>query len=413
MSLKYYDKNIQALSDQYNKYIYPKPCENIHEEWIKVNRFQLCDPNYLWHKIWPEKEYSRKPLRILIAGCGSDQAAIIAKCNPIHEFVGIDLSKNSLAHQKKLIDDSKINNLKLICDDFRKVKFNSKFDYIISSGVIHHLENVDSALSYFNENLKDDGAVFLMVYGDQQSAGINNIKKVFKSLNFSQNQESIESIRKIIFKLKEHHPAKIFASLYSDINNDSGVVDTFLHPEENFFNIKSLINILKRNNLIIKNFADSRIAPLSKYFIDNKNLLEKISSLDLEDRLELAQIINWNDRKINIICTKNQNIKSSYLYNKIDLDKIYLFKTVNIEYQFSEKSLKIIDKENASNFELKNNNINWEKILNGQKKLSESTANLKENEKKILYKNIHFLLENYVLDYSFFKITDYNKYYAK
>lgn len=413
MNLKYFDENIQALSDQYNKYIYPKPCENINEEWIKVNRFQLCDPNYLWHKIWPEKEYSRKALKILIAGCGSDQAAIIAKCNPIHEFVGIDLSKNSLAHQKKLIDNNNIKNLKLICDDFRKVKFNSKFDYIISSGVIHHLENIDSALSYFYENLKDDGAVFLMVYGDQQSAGINNIKKVFRSLNFSHNQDSIESIRKIIFKLKEHHPAKIFANLYSDMNNDSGIVDTFMHPEENFFNIKNFMKILKRNNLIIKNFADSRIAPLSKYFIDNKNLLEKISSLDLEDRLELAQIINWNDRKMNIICTKSQNIKNSYLYNMIDLDKIYLFKTVNIEYQFSEKSLKIVDKENASNFELKNNNINWKKILNGQKKLSKITANLGENEKKILYKNIHFLLENYVLDYSFFKITDYNKYYAK
>ena len=413
MNLKYFDENIQALSDQYNKYIYPKPCENINEEWIKVNRFQLCDPNYLWHKIWPEKEYSRKALRILIAGCGSDQAAIIAKCNPIHEFVGIDLSKNSLAHQKKLIDNNNINNLKLICDDFRKVKFNSKFDYIISSGVIHHLENIDSALSYFYENLKDDGAVFLMVYGDQQSAGINNIKKVFRSLDFSHNQDSIENIRKIIYKLKEHHPAKIFANLYSDMNNDSGIVDTFMHPEENFFNIKNFMKILKRNNLIIKNFADSRIAPLSKYFIDNKNLLKKISSLDLEDRLELAQIINWNDRKMNIICTKNQNIKNSYLYNKIDLDKIYLFRTINIEYQFSEKSLKIIDKENASNFELKNNNINWKKILNGQKKLSEITANLGENEKKILYKSIHFLLENYVLDYSFFKITDYNKYYAK
>ena len=110
MNLKYFDKNIQALSDQYNKYIYPKPCENINKEWIKVNRFQLCDPNYLWHKIWPEKEYSRKALRILIAGCGSDQAAIIAKCNPIHEFVGIDLSKNSLVHQKKLIDN---NNIKI------------------------------------------------------------------------------------------------------------------------------------------------------------------------------------------------------------------------------------------------------------------------------------------------------------
>ena len=58
-------------------------------------------------------------------------------------------------------------------------------------------------------------------------------------------------------------------------------------------------------------------------------------------------------------------------------------------------------------------NIDWKTLLNGQKNLSEITKNLKSNEKENLYKNIHFLLENYVLDYSFFKIENYNKYYTK
>ena len=93
-------KNIEKLKSQYSKYIYPKPCENIEKEYIKVNRYQECDPNYHWHKLWPEKKYERKKLNILVAGCGSDQAAILAKCNPIHNFTGIDISAASLTHQK-------------------------------------------------------------------------------------------------------------------------------------------------------------------------------------------------------------------------------------------------------------------------------------------------------------------------
>ena len=88
--------NIKKLTNQYNNYIYPKPCEGIETEWIQKNRYQTCDPNYHWHKLWPEYPYSRKKMNILVAGCGSDQAAILAKCNPIHNFIGIDLSEESL-----------------------------------------------------------------------------------------------------------------------------------------------------------------------------------------------------------------------------------------------------------------------------------------------------------------------------
>ena len=60
------NKNISELTEQYNNYIYPKPTENLSEEWIKKNRFQICDPNYCWHRLWPEKPYNTKRLDILM-----------------------------------------------------------------------------------------------------------------------------------------------------------------------------------------------------------------------------------------------------------------------------------------------------------------------------------------------------------
>ena len=119
--------NIKKLTDQYNNYIYPRPCEDIEKEWLSKKMFRNNDPNYQWHKLWPEYPYSRDKMNILVAGCGSDEAAILAKCNPIHNFIGIDLSENSLNHQKKLIKKHRIKNLQLICDDFRSQKFETKF----------------------------------------------------------------------------------------------------------------------------------------------------------------------------------------------------------------------------------------------------------------------------------------------
>ena len=405
--------NIKKLTNQYNNYIYPKPCEDIEIEWIQKNRYQTCDPNYHWHKLWPEYPYSRKKMNILVAGCGSDQAAILAKCNPIHNFIGIDLSEESLKHQKKLVKKHQIKNLKLICDDFRNQKFGSKFDYIISSGVTHHLDNPSSALKFFDENLSENGVLYLMVYGNQQSEGIKELKNVFRKLKFSQNQESIKNIKNLLPKLNIDHPSKIFLKYFNDHNYDAGVVDIFLHPKEKFYSIKELINELGLNNFVIKNFVDGKVGAVTKYFYDNPELLANFNKLSIEDRLDIAQILNWQDRKIDVVCSKTSNKKFSKIYNKLKYDDIYAYRMQNMEYHYDEEKIKILNSKDGSNFvfKFKNKKINWKEILSGQSKLSEMTDSFSKNEKNNFYNIIEFLIDNYLLDFSFNKIEDYPKYY--
>ena len=411
------NKNISDLTDQYNNYIYPKPTENLSEEWIKKNRFQICDPNYCWHRLWPEKPYSSKRLDVLIAGCGSDQAAILAKCNPNHNFVGIDLSENSLKHEKKLIQENKIDNLKLFRDDFRSVKFKNKFDYIISSGVIHHLDDPGTGLKYFNENLKDEGVIYIMVYGDKKSYATNQVKQLFKKLSLKQNQESISFVMNTVNRLNNLHPAKIFAEteIKQDLSHPSGVVDFFLHKKENFFSIKELVKLLNKNKLIIKNFANGRIKPLTKFFTDVPfHIKEKINSLPIEDKLEISQILNWNDRKIDLICCKSKNKKNSIVYNKINLEKIYTYQYHGVEYKIDGPNIKINDKINNGFFNLNfsNNNFKFKEILDGKKILSEITANFDKIERKNFNDKIIFMIENSILDFSYHPIADYKKYYS-
>tara|TARA_B000000565_G_scaffold254240_1_gene232225 strand:+ start:833 stop:1342 length:510 start_codon:yes stop_codon:yes gene_type:complete len=164
---------------------------------------------------------------------------------------------------------------------------------------------------------------------------------------------------------------------------------------------------------LIKNFVDGKVAAITKYIIDNPNLLKKFKEFNLEQQLDIAQMLNWNDRKIEVICTKIENKKYSKLYNKIILDDIFTYAFQNIRYKFETDRIEMINVKDGTNFKFNvdNDGVDWKKILSGQYKLKNLLNSLPDKKKKNLYNLIEFLIENYLLDFSFHKIEDYKKYY--
>jgi tRNA G46 methylase TrmB len=103
------DQVTEAVRRQYEAYSYP-PFAEVNS--LNPNKPLLGDPSVSSVQLWPEGR-PRDDLRILSAGCGTRQAALVAFANPNCSVLGIDLSEASLANQAALRDKYGLTNLEL------------------------------------------------------------------------------------------------------------------------------------------------------------------------------------------------------------------------------------------------------------------------------------------------------------
>ena len=310
----------------------------------------------------------------------------------------------------KLIEKHEIKNLELICDDFRKIIFKEKFNLIISSGVIHHLENPGSALEYFEKNLENDGVISLMVYGNQSSYPINEIKRILSPLKLEHDEKSINCIQKLIERINPSHPAKKFLKDYNDQEYKAGIVDMFLHKSEKFFSIKELVVLLSNYNLEVKNLNDGKNLACTKFFINNTEKLNEIRKLKIEDQWQIGQILNWNDRKISVNCAKKNYLLTNKIILNKDIKECYISISPGTSYKIHENLLNISDVEGENyqyNFSLKEEDYKiLELVLKGKEKISRILSLYNNHEKNLLEEFFLFLLENSFIDKSLYPVKD-------
>ena len=106
------DARADVLSGQYESWRYPPPVEDL-AAWSATN-WDWFDPVHAHRIFWPDRDY-RPDLDILIAGCGTNRAAVFAFGNPDANVVGVDISQASLDHQRYLKDKHGLDNLNCIC----------------------------------------------------------------------------------------------------------------------------------------------------------------------------------------------------------------------------------------------------------------------------------------------------------
>ena len=158
------------VRDFYERYPYPRPIDSLDQYRRLGQDRQRRRTEY--HFLWPVRPY-RELQSILVAGCGTSQAAKHAMRWPAAQVIGIDFSATSVRCTEALKRKYDLHNLQVDQLPIERVgDLRTSFVQIICTGVLHHLADPDAGLSALREVLKPDGAMHLMVYAPYGRAGI-------------------------------------------------------------------------------------------------------------------------------------------------------------------------------------------------------------------------------------------------
>jgi SAM-dependent methyltransferase len=241
------DPRTDGVSRQYDRWEYPPPVIDL-AAWAE-GHWDWFDPFWSHRIFWPNREY-RPDLDILIAGCGTSQAAACAFMNRGARVVAIDISRSALNHEQYLKDKHGLDNLELHLLPIEEVSaLGRDFDLIVCSGVLHHMADPLTGLETLGECLRRDGVLAVMLYAKYGRIGVEILESVFRDLGLSQDEVSVQLVKDTIAVLPMDHPARSYVSAALDLGSDAGIVDTFLHARQRSYTVAECLDLVSAAGL--------------------------------------------------------------------------------------------------------------------------------------------------------------------
>jgi len=276
------DTITQKVENMYKQFPYPSPSTDVSETNELLNLLRIFEI---------ESKIKLDEKNILDAGSGSGHritnvAQHFKKCS----FLGIDISEKSLEIANKL---KNIKNLKNI--QFKKhnimtgVENLGKFEVVLCMGVLHHLSNPNMGLQMITKTLKDDGIIFLYLYG-KLGGHKRMLNKEIISILLGKDKQNYDLGIKLIRDLELN---KFDYGWNLNFKNkeeeDALIVDSLLHANEFLYDCKDIDDLFKNSNLYGYSIFgitegtqgllfDSEIKTSKKLSIPQTNISKKLNS---------------------------------------------------------------------------------------------------------------------------------------
>jgi len=245
-------QNTDPIYEFYTNHPVPPPIndlETTREIWQDENVHHAE-----YHLLWPHKEY-RADLDVLVAGCGTWQAAKYALCHPAAHVVAIDISPASLEYTREVAKRYDLNNLELRQLPIENVAdLDHQFDLIICTGVLHHMADPDAGLRALRSVLKPDGAMHLMVYGLYGRAGIYMIQEYCRRLGIGTSEEEMSDLISVLQETPEFHPLLEAQGGSRKFHNHPMTFDALLNPRDRAYSVPQLFDFVELNGLKLTRF---------------------------------------------------------------------------------------------------------------------------------------------------------------
>jgi SAM-dependent methyltransferase len=232
------------ISEFYTRHPYPPPVANLdraRDQWRDASRDRAE-----YHLLWPGEPY-RATLDILVAGCGTWQAAKYALCRPHAHVVGIDVSATSIDHTERLKRQYDLSNLELRQLPIESAAFLDRaFDLIVCTGVLHHLADPDEGMRALRAVLRPGGAMYMMVYAPYGRAGVYLLQDYCRRLGIGSSRAEIDDLVTTLEALPPHHPLSPLLRSSRDGSHADALADALLNPRDQAYSVPQLFDFVER-----------------------------------------------------------------------------------------------------------------------------------------------------------------------
>lgn len=281
----------RANEEFYAKFPYP---------WPPMSFPRLEDPDFevvMLNQGFGDFNHGRVPATadIWVAGCGTNQAVYTALRFPKATVIASDLSPASLDIAARNAATLGITNLTLRQENLNTATYRDAFDYVISTGVIHHNAEPNRALSNIARGLRPRGVLELMVYNRFHRTFTTAFQKAVRTITkhggrVSTYDEELE-VAKAIAATEPIASSENMAPFRS--SHSSKIADALIQPVEHSYTVESLSALVAECGLELTlpcydQFSEARGATWNIQF----------STTELQERFDLLpdttrwQIVN-------------------------------------------------------------------------------------------------------------------------
>jgi SAM-dependent methyltransferase len=243
----------------YERHPYPPPVDDLdgyRRGWEDPQRRRADH-----HLFWPARRY-RDDLSILIAGCGTSQAAKHAMRWPRARVTGIDFSATSVSATEALRRKYELANLTVHQLPIERAgELGERFDQIVCTGVLHHLPDPAVGLTALRDVLAPGGAMHLMVYAPYGRTGVYMLQELCRRIGIGASEQEIPDLVAALGALPPAHPLANLLREAPDFRNAAALADALLHPQDRAYTVPQLFDLVRGCGLAFVRWM--RTAPYS------------------------------------------------------------------------------------------------------------------------------------------------------
>lgn len=299
----------ERVRDFYDRHPYPPAIESLEayqRHWQNPRRREAD-----FHLFWPNRPY-REDYSILIAGCGTSQAAKHALRWPQAQITAIDCSATSIRHTERLKRQHDLKNLyvhQLAIE--RAGELSTRFDQIVCTGVLHHLEDPDSGLRVLRDVLKAQGAMQLMVYAPYGRSGIYMLQEFCRRIRVPVNDSGIRDLIRALDLLPSGHPLQSLLRHAPELRDETAIADALLHPQDRAYSVPQLFEWIEKAGLTFGRWLRQAPYSIRCGVMAKLPQAEGIAGLSLREQYSVAELFRGTMIRHSAVLYRNDSTNST------------------------------------------------------------------------------------------------------